>query len=169
MSRVKRKLEERHVVVPKARMDDPFAEFRQIMLLELDHQFTYRHSLGKTSRFFLNLEEGKLSATRCPHCGKIWLPPRPVCPNDLTVTGWMELSGKGTLYTWTLCPIAPTYADADGPYILAYVALEEATSLFLQQLRKADVRTLYHGMPVKAVFSEDPVQHPLNLFWFEPY
>lgn len=147
--------------------DDAFKEFREIALLEVQHQFNYRHSLGKTSKFFRGLEEGKLLATKCKFCGSVYMPPRAVCPKDLNVTEWLELSGGSTLESWTLCPYLPAYAETETPYILAYVRLEGTNSLFLHQLRGADVDTLRYGLSVKVVFGQDAVKHPLERFWFE--
>jgi uncharacterized OB-fold protein len=147
---------------------DPFSEFREIEILDLKQSFHYRHSLGKVSKFFLALEQGKLLATRCELCNSVYMPPRAVCPNDLTPNHWLELSGLGTLESWTLCPAAVPYARTEEPYILAYVRLEGTSSLFLQQLRNVDVTNLTYGLKVKAVFAEHAENHPLELFWFEP-
>jgi len=147
--------------------DDAFQDFREIALLEFHHQFDYRHSLGKTSKFFLALEEGKLLATKCEACGSVYMPPRAVCPKDLNVTEWLELSGKGTLESWTLCPYPPSYAQTETPYILAYVRLEGTSSLFLHQLRKVSVDDLRYGLKVKVAFAQSAVRHPLDYIWFE--
>ncbi len=168
MAEVRSKLSRGTVSDPLERTSDPFADFREVLRLDLKQSVHYRHSLGKASRFFLALEEGKLLATGCPTCGKVWLPPRPICPSDLSVTAWTELTGRGTLVSWTETPRAPRYADTGSPYLLAYVALEGASTLFLHQLRSAQATTLEHGQAVKVVFSEKGVRHPLELFWFEP-
>lgn len=153
---------------PLGRQDDPYVDFREVALLELERRFHYRHSFGKTSKFFLGLEEGKLFATRCPRCLNVWLPPRAVCPEDLAVTSWTELSGMGTLASWTVCPQAPAYIHTESPYVLAYIALDGAHTLLLHQLRNADPDTLYHGQRVSAVFTQGAAAHPLQRFWFEP-
>ena len=147
--------------------DDPFADFREIALLEVEQQFNYRHSLGKTSKFFLGLKEGRLLATKCAACSSVYMPPRAVCPKDLEVTEWLELSGKGTLESWTLCPYTPSYAETATPYILAYVRLEGTSSLFLHQLRNVESNKLKHGLGIKTVFSMSAAHHPLEYFWFE--
>lgn len=147
--------------------NDPFEDFREIALLEIQQQFNYRHSFGKTSKFFFGLKEGKLLATKCAACGSAYMPPRAVCPKDLEVTKWLELSGKGTLESWTLCPYPVTYAETEVPYILAYVRLEGTSSLFLHQLRRVEPNKLKHRLEVEAVFSQSAVRHPLEYFWFE--
>lgn len=165
---VRRKLQKREADDPRGRSEDPFADFREVELLRLEQSFRYRHSLGKVSRFFLALEEEKLLATRCPDCGRVWLPPRPLCAEDLTVTSWTELSGRGRVVSWTLCPRAPRYARTGEPYLLAYLELEGASTLFLQRLREVTPEEMYYGLSVRVVFAAEPVEHPLELFWFEP-
>ena len=167
MANIRAEREARRVASPLPG-DDPFADFREIMLLEVEHAFRYRHSLGKVSRFFLGLEQGKLLATRCKDCGKVWLPPRAICPEDLSVTEWVELPGGGVLESWTICPVVPRYLETDAPYVLAYVRFDGASTSFLHQLRGANIDTLRYGLPVKAVFSPRAERHPLEQIWFEP-
>ena len=89
MAQVTTKLRSFTATVPLGREPDPWAAFRAIEVLELTWSQSYRHSLGKTSRFFLELENKRLLATRCPQCGMVWLPPRPVCPTNWpSRTGW---------------------------------------------------------------------------------
>ncbi len=146
---------------------DTFRHFREIALLEVEHQFTYRHSLGKVSKFFLGLEEGKLFATKCATCGTVFMPPRAVCSKDLKATEWLELLGSGSLESWTVCPYPPSYAETEKPYVLAYVRLDGTSSLFLHQLRQVQGKDLRNGLRVKTVFSKEAKRHPLEYFWFE--
>ena len=148
--------------------EDAFADFKEIALLETQQSFTYRHSFGKTSKFFLALAEKKLLATQCPKCSAVYMPPRAICRQDLTSTTWLELSGKGRLESWTLCPNAVSYAQTETPYILAYVKLEGTQSLFLHQLRNISLEELNFGLELKAVFAPTMTNHPLDQFWFEP-
>jgi uncharacterized OB-fold protein len=152
------------------REPDPWAAFRAIEVLELTWSQSYRHSLGKTSRFFLELENKRLLATRCPQCGMVWLPPRPVCPNELAITDWVDLNGRGTLVSWSILHSAAVMAPfLTPPYALAYMKLEGADTLFAHVLRNfGEATALYHGLPVKAVFDDGPVAHPIHLLAFEP-
>ena len=157
-------------VDPLGRERDPWAAFRTIEVLDLTWSQRYRHSLGKVSRFFLELENGRLLATRCPQCGTVWMPPRPVCPNELAITEWVELNGRGTLISWSILHSASVMAPfLAPPYALAYVKLDGADTLFAHVLRNfGDPSVLHHGLPVKVVFDEGPVAHPIHLLAFEP-
>ena len=149
--------------------EDPWRDFRRVEVIDLRLEFRFRHSLGKNSRFFLELERRRLMATRCPRCGTVWMPPRPACGNDLTVTEWVELSGRGTLAAATECAYTLTTGGGKNRLVLGYVALEGASTLLLQQIRNyGDARRLTAGLPVRAVWADGPVTHPMELFWFEP-
>lgn len=76
-------------------------------------------------QFYKFLAQGKLMAGKCTRCGKIHLPPRPLCDNcfhqEFT---WTEISGKGTLVTYTVIHIAPQQFQALAPYAVGIVKLD---------------------------------------------
>lgn len=149
--------------------DDPWREFRQVEIIDLRLDFHFRHSFGKYSRFFLELENRRLMGTRCPRCETVWMPPRPACGNDLAVTEWVEVAGRGTLAAAAECAYTLTTGAGGGRLLLGYVRLEGASTLLLQQIRNCgDARRPFAGLPVRAVWAARPVNHPMELFWFEP-
>ena len=85
----------------------------------------------KVADFVKYLEKGKIMATRCGRCGKLYFPPRADCPDDLSsdVT-WEELSGKCRLLTFTTVHFAPTGFEDDLPYSLALAQCEEGVKVF---------------------------------------
>ena len=171
MADVRRKLDAVTVADPMggAPGDDPWRAFREIEFLDFPMQFQFRHSLGKLSRFFLALEERRLLATRCPRCGQVWMPPRVVCPDDLAITDWVEVPGRGTLEAAVLSAYTTKTDGGTDQLVLGYVSLEGTSTLLLQQIRGyGDPAQLAAGLPVRAVWSQVPVDHPMELFWFEP-
>ena len=168
---VTRKLEALHAEDPLGRdfRADPWRDFRQVELLDFALEFRFRHSLGKTSRFFLELENRRLMGTRCPRCGTVWMPPRATCGNDLEITQWTELPGRGTLAVASPCAYTLTTGGGENELVLGYVALDGADTLLLQQIRSyGDSDRLTEGLAVKAVWADGPVAHPMEAFWFEP-
>ena len=163
---VKRKLEVRPA--GEAEDGDRFAAFREVEILDMQMAFGFRHSLGQLSRFFLALEERKLLATACPRCGQVWLPPRPLCPDDLAVTEWRALAQRGRLAVGSLSAYTLKTAGGERQLMLGYVEVEGASSLLLQQIRNLGAQALEPGLPLKVVWSDEPVEHPMELFWFEP-
>lgn len=165
---VTRKLRELTAPPPAGTGSDVWRDFRRIEVLDLELGFTFRHSLGKVSRFFLELEQRRLMATRCPRCATVWMPPRPACGHDLAVTEWMELSGRGRLAAAVESTVTARPGEPAGAYVLGYVALEGASTLLLQRIRAAASVPLAAGLPLRVAWAEAPVAHPMELFWFEP-
>jgi uncharacterized OB-fold protein len=153
----------------RERSQDPWRDFREVEKIELHWEQTYRHSLGKYSKFFLELENRRLIATQCDHCGKVWLPPRPVCADDLHITHWTELTGRGTLEAFSVLHSAPAFINEPIPYVLAYVRLDGASTLLAHLIRNyGTLENVRVGMRVQVAYAVQPVDHPIRLMWFEP-
>ncbi len=76
-------------------------------------------------QFYKFLQQGKLMAGKCLKCGKIHLPPRPLCNRCFSQEfEWLEVSGKGKLLTYTIIHIAPQQFQALAPYAVGIVQLE---------------------------------------------
>jgi uncharacterized OB-fold protein len=81
-------------------------------------------------QFYKFLSEGKLMAAKCQKCGKIHLPPRPLCDNCYAQEfTWMEISGKGKLLTYTIIHVAPHKFQALAPYTVGIVELKNGLKL----------------------------------------
>jgi len=91
MGKVRSKIDIR--LPESATAGDVWAQFRQVERITMELTQSYKYSLGKVSRFFIALVNRRFLATRCPRCGKVYAPPRPLCPHCLSVTGWVELFG----------------------------------------------------------------------------
>ncbi len=150
---------------------DPWHDFRQVERITLELTQGYKYSLGKYSRFFIALEQGRFLATRCGTCAKVYAPPRPLCPACLLPTAWEELAGEGAVETWSVLHFSPgSNADVralETPYVLAYVLLDGADTLF-PHLLKAPPQQVARGLRVRVAYSEEPVQHPIHLMYFVP-
>jgi len=77
------------------------------------------------------LQEKKLMASKCSECGRIQLPPRPICPNCHTFNqNLIELKGKGKLIAFTVIRVGSPLMEKEGynkdnPYCSGIVQLEE--------------------------------------------
>jgi uncharacterized OB-fold protein len=81
-------------------------------------------------QFYKFLANGKLMAGKCQRCGKIHLPPRPLCDNCFSQQfTWIPVSGKGKLATYTVIHIAPTQFQAMAPYAVGIVQLENGLKI----------------------------------------
>lgn len=170
VDRVRSRLDRFDALDPMGRDPDPWADFRSIEVLGLEWVQRYRHSLGKYSRFFLELEQGRFMATSCPLCNTVWAPPRPVCPHDLSKTGWIELPGTGTLAGFSVIHRRPRAVPTlPAPYVLAYADLDGADTLFLHVLDiEGDMSRVSHGMDLRVAFNDGPVDHPIWLMSLVP-
>ena len=81
-------------------------------------------------QFYKLMLQGKLMAGKCLKCGKIHLPPRPLCDNCYSQEfEWIEISGKGKLLTYTIIHIAPPQFQAIAPYAVGIVQLENGLKI----------------------------------------
>lgn len=151
--------------------EDTWSAFRQVERITVELTQSYQYSLGKYSRFFIELENQTFLATQCGSCGKVYAPPRPLCPNCLQVTGWIELAGEGTVKTYSVLHFSPgTNADVNAletPYVLAYVHLDGADTLF-PHLVRGQIDDIHIGLRVKVAYPIAPVSHPIHLMYFVP-
>ncbi|RJP31826.1 MAG: Zn-ribbon domain-containing OB-fold protein [Actinobacteria bacterium] len=104
-------------------------------------------------QFFDGMKEGKILASRCPACGRVYLPPRMICERCFAkAEEWVELPETGTVETFTEAHVklAPngTFEDIDGPEIIAMVKHDGADTCIAARLEGGGVSV---GMRVKAV------------------
>jgi uncharacterized OB-fold protein len=106
----------------------------------------------KVSDFARHLKDGRLMGSRCTRCGATSFPPRADC--DACMSGdfeFVEISGAGTLNTFTKIVAAPTGFEDLAPYIIGVVDLAEggrALAWFGETIREEDVEI---GMPLQVV------------------
>ncbi|MBK8824866.1 MAG: Zn-ribbon domain-containing OB-fold protein [Anaerolineales bacterium] len=87
----------------------------------------------------------------CPHCEYKIFPPRDVCPNcGDEAKEQFAFSGKGEVYSFTTVYEAPAGFDANAPYTVAIVKLEEGPML-TAQLTDLGEQPIEIGMPVEMV------------------
>ncbi len=170
-NRVRSKIDIQTITNPHGGDDDAWADFRQVERLTLELRQRYQHSLGKYSRFFIELEHKRFMATRCPLCEKAYAPPRPLCPDCLQMTAWVELAGTGTVETFSVLHFSPGSNEdverLERPYVLAYVLMDGADTLF-PHLLKAPPQDVQIGMRVRVEYVEESVFHPIHLMRFVP-
>jgi uncharacterized OB-fold protein len=106
---------------------------------------------------FRALEEGKLLLPRCDRCSEVFWYPRHHCPvcggNSVS---WLTASGQGLIYSFTIVRKGPGPYTEIGPYVLAYVELDEGVRVLSNITDVADIQALEIGMPVEAVFDREP-------------
>ncbi len=106
--------------------------------------------------FWDALAEGRVLIQYSPSAGEYVFYPRTLAPRTLADDlEWREISGRGTVYTFTVAdrPTAPPWVDAV-PQLLAVVEWDEGprVSTELVGVEPADIRI---GMRVEPVFDRD--------------
>ena len=85
---------------------------------------------SKVSDFAVHLKDGRLMGSRCKACAETSFPPRADCA---ACTGgefeFFEITGKGTLQTYSKIAAAPTGFEDEVPYTVGVVDLEEGGRL----------------------------------------
>jgi uncharacterized OB-fold protein len=81
-------------------------------------------------QFYRHINQGKLLGGKCKKCGKVHLPPRPLCDNCYSTDfEWTEIPTKGKLLTYTVIHIAPTQFQSMAPYAMGIVQLEHGLTI----------------------------------------
>jgi uncharacterized OB-fold protein len=81
-----------------------------------------------TTPFWEAAAKHQLVCARCRNCGRFRMPPGPFCPRCRSQeVDWPELSGRGTVFTYTIVthPVLPSLRD-HVPYAVAAVTLPGA-------------------------------------------
>ena len=103
-------------------------------------------------QFYKFLNQQKLMAGKCLKCGKIHLPPRPLCDNCYsTEFQWVEISGKGKLLTYSVIHVAPPQFQSLTPYTVGIIELEGGLKIpgMIQNLKQEQLKI---GMPLTVDF-----------------
>ena len=122
-----------------------------------------------TQFFWDGVAQHRLMALRCTNCRTFIHPPRAICRVCLcTELQPEQLSGRATLYTWTVAEQAfhPFFADKL-PYVYATVELEEQVGLRLvTNIVDIPFDELQAGMALEVTFRE--IAEGLTLPQFRP-
>ena len=126
--------------------------------------FRHPQIFHSTEKFWLGLRDRKFLIQRCKNCEEIFFPPRSHCPKCLyNEMDWVELSGKGTLYSWSEIHIPSRNFDV--PYVIGIIDLEEGVGRMVSKIR-ARVEDLKIDMPMKIDYED--AEEDLTLYVWMP-
>jgi uncharacterized OB-fold protein len=91
-----------------------------------DYRKPIPHPTPETQDFWDGAKEGNLRLQRCKDCSDVYFPPRPFCPkcSSRNVESFTA-SGKGRLYSYVINHRPAPGFEADAPYAIAVVELDE--------------------------------------------
>jgi uncharacterized OB-fold protein len=99
--------------------------------------------------------EEKLIVQKCQDCDKHIFYPRIACPHCFSdKVEWVEASGKGTVYSYTVVTNnAPSAFIQDMPFVIAIVKLEEGVQM-LSNIVNCNPEDVVCDMPVEVTFEK---------------
>ena len=119
---------------------------------------------SKVDHFVELLEEGRVAGTRCKKCGESFFPPRADCFNCLSAEiEWFEITGKGSLISYSTLSYAPSGFEQDLPYIVAVVQFDNNIKLFGRLSKEMRPEEVEIGMALKVT----PVELPRDRVSYE--
>lgn len=105
--------------------------------------------VSKTLKFWEGLKEGKVYATKCRKCGRLYFPPSADCSDCLcSDMEWVELSSEAEIETFTHVVVRPTTFSEEKPYTVAIGKLKEGVKV-LAWLTGFKLSQIKVGMKVK--------------------
>jgi uncharacterized OB-fold protein len=112
----------------------------------------------ETQPFWDATAQGKLLIKKCTACGEPHFYPRGHCPFCFSdQTEWVEASGNGTIYTYSVMRRAPI------PYAIAYVTLAEGPTM-MTNIVDCDLDGIKIGQVVRLVFKPSEGGAPVPMF-----
>jgi uncharacterized OB-fold protein len=107
---------------------------------------------SETTPFWDATAEGRLVIPRCDACAAFIWYPRLRCPAcGSTDVSWVKASGRGTVYSHTTTMKGQGAYRGAGPYVLAYVELDEGPRM-MTNIVGCDPDDVSVGQAVEVVF-----------------
>jgi uncharacterized OB-fold protein len=126
---------------------------------------------GATGTKFLSeiRDNKKIMGIKCPTCGKVYVPPRSHCPTDFAkMSEWVDLSGKGSLTSYTVVRYEEPYLPKTPPFAYAIVQMDGADTGMAHFLGEVDLDKIKVGMRLEPVFKEEREGSILDIDYFKP-
>jgi uncharacterized OB-fold protein len=109
-------------------------------------------------QFYKYISRGKLMGGKCKKCGKIHLPPRPLCDKCFSKEfEWTQIKPKGKLVTYTIIYVAPPQFEQMAPYAVGIIQLENNLKI-PGMIRDVERERIKIGMELTMQFDTSAVQ-----------
>lgn len=115
-------------------------------------EYTYRPGVAAV-KFLRGIRQGKIIGQSCDACGRVYVPPRGVCPRCAAPTSQeVELSHRGTIITFCVVRVPSENIDAELPYCAASILLDGADITLFGLIQECPFDEVRIGMRVEAVW-----------------
>lgn len=115
---------------------------------------TFEIPIGKTEKFWEDLKEGRVSATRCRKCGALHFPPAADCAECLSNdVEWTPLNGEAELLTFTHVIVRPVSFMQQETYTVGVARLKEGVNVlaWVTGIKRSEIKI---GMKLKLTASK---------------
>ena len=120
----------------------------------------------ETSDYWEGARRHELLLPKCRSCGRHHFYPRDFCPWCFSAdVGWTKASGRGVIYSFTVCHRPAPSFEKDVPYNLALIELDEGVRM-MSSVVDCPLDEIRIGMAVEVVF--DDVTSQVSLPKFRP-
>lgn len=134
----------------------------------------YDWSVGKFGSKFLHelRENKKLFGSKCPKCGRVFIPPRKVCGQCyVAMDEFVPVSDEGEVYVCAIIQFGfvdpGTGKQRPVPYGYAFIKLDGADTCLTHFVDSVDPEKFKVGARVKAVFEEKRKGSLMDIRHFE--
>jgi len=129
----------------------------------------YRYTYGVAGeRFFRELKDhGHLVASKCPQCGRRFLPPSLYCEDCFVeMSEYAPVSGPGTVHSFTVVHESLEETCLAEPIVAAFVTFEGVTGGLLAPIKGVAPQQVAIGMKVQPVVETARPTHSIcDLSW----
>jgi uncharacterized OB-fold protein len=148
---------------------------QELLDVRIESHFPYHYSMGTVPSYFFRMlrDEKRIMGRKCPGCGKVYVPPRPVCgPCYTETTEWVEVGPGGTIINYTV--VYFTFLDPmtgkrrPVPYGYGQIRLDGTECKLQHFLSENDPDKLAVGMRVEAVFADEREGKLSDILYFKP-
>ena len=141
-------------------------------IMEVPISLGYHYTAGHSPTVFLrNIAEGRFVGLRSADSDDVYLPPRGSCPKTgKLLTEPVELSGKGTLETFTVVHIPIPGNPLKPPMIVGDILLDGACQAFIHLVSEVEIAEVRIGMRLEPVWKpREEWQYSFeNVLYFKP-
>lgn len=152
-------------------MSQPLKDVVRIMSDERPRVMRYSYSAGPVrSKFLLYLrDQQKILGTRCPACGRVYVPARSTCLKCFeNMEEWVEVGHEGILESYTIVYKSEPIHITDTPFAFGIIKLDGADTGMVHRLGEIDFGKIRIGMRVRAVFGEERKGDIRDIKYFKP-
>ena len=106
---------------------------------------------GEEDKYFSLAANKSLHIQQCNDCKSYIFYPRGACPNCLSLNlNWIESSGTGEVFTFTIHYRYPEYLSDSDPYAIGMIDLDEGVRVLSRIL--GDPNKIFIGMRVQVAY-----------------